>query len=85
MEWSRKRTCCIINVLLHNLLQALVLLAILVGSVFAGPAIVRHEPQPISFGKPVRAPSLDLCKVCVRFSQKSLNELVNIIASKTDL
>lgn len=65
-----------------KLLQALFLLAIVVGSVFAGPAIVRHELQPISFGKPVRDPSIDLCNVCVQFSQEFLNELVNIIASK---
>lgn len=68
-----------------KLLQALFLLAIVVGSVFAGPAIVRHELQPISFGKPIRDPSLDFCNLCVRFAQESLNELVNIIASKTDL
>ena len=83
MECSRKRTCTIINVLFHKLLQALFLLAIVVRSVFAGPAIVRHELQPISFGKPVRDPSLDLCNVCVQFSQEFLNELVNIIASKS--
>ena len=71
------------NIALYKLLQALVLLAILVGSVIAGPAIVRHELQPISFGKPVRDPSLDLCNVCVQFSQEFLNELVNIIASKS--
>ena len=85
MECSRKRTCTIINVLFHKLLQALFLLAIVVRSVFAGPAIVRHELQPISFGKPIRDPSLDFCNLCVRFAQESLNELVNIIASKTDL
>ena len=68
-----------------KLLQALFLLAIVVGSVFAGPAIVRHELQPISFGKPIHDPSLDFCNLCVRFAQESLNELVNIIASKTDL
>ena len=83
MEWPRKRTYTVINVSCINFLQAIVLLAILVGSVLAGPTIVRHKLQPISFGKQVRDPSLDLCSLCVQFSQEFLNELVNITARKT--
>ena len=84
MEWPRKRTCTVINLsFMHKFLQGLVLLAILVGSVFAGPAIVRHGLQPISFRKPVHDSSVDFCVLCVQFSQESLNELVYITTRKT--
>ena len=66
-------------------LQALFLLTILVGSVLAGPSMIRHQLHPMSIGKPVRDPSVDLCNLCIQFSSQFLNELVNIIASKTEL
>lgn len=66
-----------------RLLQALFLLTILVGSVLAGPSIVRHPLHPMSIGKPVKAPGLDLCNLCIQFSSQFLNELVNIIASES--
>jgi len=64
-------------------LQALFLLTILVGSVLAGPSIVRHPLHPMSIGKPVKAPGIDLCNLCIQFSSQFLNELVNIIASES--
>lgn len=62
-------------------MKALFLLTILVGSVLAGPSIVRHPLHPMSIGKPVKAPGIDLCNLCIQFSSQFLNELVNIIAN----
>ena len=72
MEWPRKRTCTVINLsCMHKFLQGLVLLAILVGSVFAGPAIVRHGLQPISFRKPVHDSIALISASCVCSSRRN--------------
>ena len=61
----------------------MVLLTILIGNVVATPFALRNPlMQQISFGKPLQAPKLDTCKLCITFADQFINELLNIILSK---
>ena len=74
--------------LLSLLPQAVLLLTILIGSVLATPYIaIQHTPmQDLSIAKPVeRDQAIDLCPICINFAVDFINQLLNIILSKSSI